>query len=396
MLTRNRLLSLCLAACCLIQTACNSGRRLIESGDYDAAVNLYVQKLKGKARKKNDHVRGLESAFARANQRDISLAQRLANEANPDDWERINELYRQIGRRQNLVRPLLPLRSKDGYVARIELRDVSQMERESRENAAEHLYNTALRLLDQAERGDKQAARTAFANLEDIERRYFRTYKEKDQLKLRARDLGSSYVIFEVRNQSGMILPQRLLDRLTLNKTELDSEWKAFYMQEMPGWNYDYRAVFRIRQADISPERISERSYVDEKEIEDGWEYALDERGNVRKDTLGNDIKIPRKVRISAEVMEVIQTKAARFSGVLEVYDRRNQLLESRDLQNEVLFENFAATFRGDKRALSKESRQRIGNRPVPFPSQDDMMIQAIERLKPRLRDELRRSRAIF
>ena len=396
MLTRNRLLSLCLAACCLIQTACNSGRRLIESGDYDAAVNLYVQKLKGKARKKNDHVRGLESAFARANQRDISLAQRLANEANPDDWERINELYRQIGRRQNLVRPLLPLRSKDGYVARIELRDVSQMERESRENAAEHLYNTALRLLDQAERGDKQAARTAFANLEDIERRYFRTYKEKDQLKLRARDLGSSYVIFEVRNQSGMILPQRLLDRLTLNKTELDSEWKAFYMQEMPGWNYDYRAVFRIRQAEISPERISERSYVDEKEIEDGWEYALDERGNVRKDTLGNDIKIPRKVRISAEVMEVIQTKAARFSGVLEVYDRRNQLLESRDLQNEVLFENFAATFRGDKRALSKESRQRIGNRPVPFPSQDDMMIQAIERLKPRLRDELRRSRAIF
>lgn len=396
MCVRYRLFLLSLAAACLFQTACNTGRRLTESGAYDAAVNLYVQKLKGKSRKKTAHVQGLETAFARANQRDIQMAKSLVNEEDPDNWERINELYRQIGRRQNLVRPLLPLRSKDGYTARIELRDVSQLERESRENAAENLYAKALQLLDRADRGDKQAARDALTHLETIERKYFRAYKDKDQLKLRARDLGSSYIIFEVRNQSGMILPRHLLDRLTLNKTELDSEWKAFYMQESPGWTYDYRAVFRVRQADISPERVSERRYVDEREIEDGWDYVLDDRGNVKKDSMGNDIKTPRKVRISAEVMEVIQTKAARFSGVLEIYDRRNQLLESRDLQNEVLFENFAATFRGDERALSKESRRKIGNRPVPFPSQDDMMIQAIERLKPRLRDELRRSRAIF
>ncbi|MFN4081706.1 MAG: hypothetical protein ACK4NS_12465, partial [Saprospiraceae bacterium] len=216
MCVRYRLFLLSLAAACLFQTACNTGRRLTESGAYDAAVNLYVQKLKGKSRKKTAHVQGLETAFARANQCDIQMAKSLVNEEDPDNWERINELYRQIGRRQNLVRPLLPLRSKDGYTARIELRDVSQLERESRENAAENLYAKALQLLDRADRGDKQAARDALTHLETIERKYFRAYKDKDQLKLRARDLGSSYIIFEVRNQSGMILPRHLLDRLTL------------------------------------------------------------------------------------------------------------------------------------------------------------------------------------
>ncbi len=50
----------------------------------------------------------------------------------------------------------------------------------------------------------------------------------------------------------------------------------------------------------------------------------------------------------------------------------------------------------GDQRALSKDSRARIGNRPLPFPPDSDMLMQAADRLKPNIRDELRRSRAIL
>ena len=81
----------------------------------------------------------------------------------------------------------------------------------------------------------------------------------------------------------------------------------------------------------------------------------------------------------------------------MEIFDlSRNVALESQDLATEVLFEHFAATFKGDERALSQDSRSRIGNRPVPFPLDEDMLVQAAERLKPSLKEELRCSRAIL
>ena len=177
----------------------------------------------------------------------------------------------------------------------------------------------------------------------------------------------------------------------------MDSEWKAFYFEPQAGIQYDYKAVFRITRIDASPERVHERRYIDEKEIQDGWDYVLDKRGNVMKDTLGNDIKVPRLVRIRAQIVEVQQTKAVRLAGYVEIRDEaRNTLLDTRDLSTEVLFENYASTFMGDQRALTDDSRRRIGNRPLPFPPTEDMLVQAAERLKPNLREELRRSKAIL
>jgi hypothetical protein len=117
----------------------------------------------------------------------------------------------------------------------------------------------------------------------------------------------------------------------------------------------------------------------------------------VLKDSLGNDIKVPRKVIVRADVLEVFQTKAARLSGLVEIYDAiRGTRLDSKPLSTEILFENYASTFKGDRRALSEESKRRIGNAPMPFPRNEDMLVQAAERLKPNLKEELRRSRVIL
>ncbi|MCS7035910.1 MAG: hypothetical protein NZM41_04525, partial [Saprospiraceae bacterium] len=97
-----------------------------------------------------------------------------------------------------------------------------------------------------------------------------------------------------------------------------------------------------------------------------------------------------------ADVVEVLQTKAVRLGGLLDIRDDRGIRLFSRPMTAEVLFENYASTFRGDRRALSKESRARIGNTPMPFPADADMLLQAAERLKPQIRDELRSNRNIW
>lgn len=381
-----------------VLTACHTAQKFAESGDYDSAIDLCVRKLQGKSKKKTEYVQGLEVAYQKAQARDLAAIEHLIAENRPENWERVNAIHRDIRNRQNKVIPLMPLQSKDGYAARFELVDIARLESESRQKAADHLYNLAKELIAKGEQGDKLAARDAYYALCDLESRYYRDFKDKNDLMATARDLGTSYILFEMKNQSNTVLPRMFAERLmNIGKQDLDSEWKAYFFEEKPGVQYDYKATFKVRNIDISPERVNERSYIDEKEIEDGFEYVLDAKGNVLKDTLGNDVKRPRYVRIRANVVEVYQTKAARLTGYVEIYDlARKVMMDTRDMGTEVLFENYASTFVGDERALSRDTRARIGNRPQPFPADEDMLVQAAERIKPNLREELRRNRAIL
>ena len=387
-----------LALSILLLASCQSSRRMIESGDYDAAIDYCIRKIKGKSKKKTEYVRGLELAFRKAQDRDLRAADHLIAEDRPENWEKVHSIHRDIRRRQSKISPLLPLRSKDGYQAKFTFVNIETLERESREKAANYLYDCAEDLLRQARRGDRQAARDAYAKLQDLEQRYFKNYRNSREMNNEALDLGTTHILFEVGNQSDQVLPRGFADRiLSFSTSDLNSRWKQFHLQPESGVVYDYRVKFNVRRVDVSPERVSERSYIDEKEIEDGWEYVLDERGNVKKDTAGNDIKTPRRVLIRANILEVYQFKSVRLGGVMEVFpDDRNTRLDAQDFNTEVLFENYASTFQGDRRALSEASRQRIGNRPLPFPPTEDMLIQAAERLKPNLREALKNSRVVF
>lgn len=382
----------------LLVSACHTAQKFVESGDYDGAISYCVQKLRGKKNKKTDLVKGLELAFIKAQARDLNTANQLAANDRPENWERINSIHRQINSRQNKIAPLLPLVSKDGYRAKFEFVNIGKLEAESREKAAEYLYSQAEELLNRADRGDRQAARDAYELLKDLETRYYKQYKNKDQLLQDALALGTTHVLFEIQNQSNKILPRDFNERiLAISSNDLDRKWQVFHFKSNPKLPVDYRVVFNIRQVDISPERINERTYVEEKEIQDGWDYVLDARGNVKKDTAGNDIKVARMVYIRAQVLEAFQTKAARLTGTLEIMDAvQNSRVDMREIGTEVLFEHYASTFQGDRRALSADTKRRIGNSPMPFPRDEDMLIQAADRLKPEIREELRRSRAIL
>lgn len=379
-------------------SSCHTAQKYVESGDYDGAIDLSIRKLKGKPKKKLEYVQGLELAFRKAQARDLATIEHLKAEGRPELWERIHSLHLDIRSRQNKVAPLTPLRAKNGYKAQFQFVEIAAMERQSREKAAEYLYDQSVTLLGRAEKGDKMAARKAYDLLIDLQKRYFPSYRDKDALLSKARDLGTSYIVFEVKNQSGKLLPRGFAERLmTMDKKGLDSQWREYSFEEKPGLHYDYKAEFKVRNIDISPERVQERTYTDEKRIQDGWDYVLDKRGNVMKDSLGNDIKTARMVNIRAEVLEIYQTKAARIAGFIEFRGlRNNDLLETCELATEVVFENYASTFRGDERALSQDSKNRIGNRPLPFPQDEDMLVQAAERLKPELKEELRHSRSIL
>ena len=241
------------------------------------------------------------------------------------------------------------------------------------------------------------AAREAYTQLDKI-KRYYTSYRDRNQLMNLAQELGTSYILFQMTNNAPVVLPLGLEKEITrMSVNDLNSKWKEYHTRQQSETEYDYKIVMKITDIQVSPGVVKERQYVDDREIEDGFDYVLDENGNVKKDTAGNDIKVPRMVVIRAEVLETYQNKAANVSGQLEYIDlKQNQIIKTDRIAVEAIFENYAATFRGDDRALSKESRQRIGNRPLPFPENEDLLFTAAEQLKPVIKEKISRARMII
>lgn len=378
-------------------TSCKVAQKMVERGDYDGAISLLTKKLIGKKKKKAQYVEALEYAFAGATERDMSRIKALQREGRGENLERIYDVQKLIQRRQNRINPLLPLYDENGYKADFKFVRVDEMMGDTRKKAAEFSYAKAQNLLKDARRGDKIAARKAYDELDKI-KEYYGSYRDRDRLMADARELGKVNILFRMKNQSATLIPRGFESEiLRMSVGEMNSLWKEYHTRERNGIDYDYEIAMRLTHIDVSPETFKEREYIDRKEIEDGFEYVLDQNGNVAKDTLGNDIKVPRKVTIEAIVLETCQVKEARVSGRLEYIDRRtNSLLKSERVTAEAIFNNFASTFRGDSRALSDETRRYLGNRPISFPTDEDLLLDAAEHLKPVIKQKIVNNRGLI
>lgn len=380
----------------LVISACSNPTKLLERGDYQGAISASVKKLSGKKKKKVKHVKALEDAFARATHVDMREIKVLEKENRDENWVEINRIHRRIRMRQELIEPLLPLYASDGYKAEFKFVKVEDLEIESKKKAADFYYAEGKRNLVEAERGDKAAARKAYENFEDIQR-YYKSYKDEEKLMRRAKELGTTYVLFKMENDSRTILPkdfEREIKRISVK--DINSDWRTFHLNPEGNFNYDFTVVMRLTAIEVSPDVVKEREYIDDKTIEEGWEYVLDEKGNVRKDSAGNDIKIPKKVLIKARVFESYQRKEAHIGGRLEYFDNlEKEVVHTEPLSVDALFENYAARFDGDKRALTEESKKKIGNQPRPFPTSEALVLQAAELLKPIVKDKISRSRVL-
>lgn len=377
--------------------ACTSTQELVERGDYDGAIVHALRKLHGKKKKKIKYVEGIETAFQKVTQRDMQALEQLKADRRADKWVRINAVHQKIADRQRRVEPFLPLVADNGYQANFNFVRVAALERESRRKAADFYYESAKDLLAKAKRGDKLAAREAFAQLENIEQ-YYQNYRDTRSLEQEALHLGVVHILVKMRNDAPVVLPRQFeREALRISVGELNSRWKEYHLNDTRRNDFDYNVVMRLTSIAVSPESVKEREYMDSKEVEDGFDYVLDDNGNVMKDTLGNDIKVPRFKTIKAYVFETYQSKAATVAGKLEFYDNRyNRLLRTENLATEVVFDNYASTFRGDRRALSRDSKRYLGNQPVPFPSSEVLLMDAAERLKPLVKDKIYRNRSLI
>ena len=158
----------------LLTAACNNPRKILETGDYEAAIDRSIEKLRGDRKKDPETVQTLELAFEKATAEDMRRINGLKTANRGENWADVVRLYRKIERRQNRLNPLLPLVDKDGYQAKFRFVDTTKPLNEARDRAADFYYDQGATLLTEARTAsDPVKAREAWDALERI-----RDYRE--------------------------------------------------------------------------------------------------------------------------------------------------------------------------------------------------------------------------
>ena len=235
--------------------------------------------------------------------------------------------------------------------------------------------------LDLSKNGNRRLAREAHEDFKGI-KKYDDNYRDVVQLSEQAYILGINHIYVKVENDSRVALPsafERELESIFVR--DMNSKWTKYHTFQDDKLRYEYTIVARMTDIDVSPEGERRDHYIEEKQIEDGFDYVLDGKGNVKKDSLDNDLKTKRWIK--ADVFTIHQKKDARVFGYLEYYDNRTkEKVLSRPLTSNVHFENFMTNFEGDRRALTEETCRRLGGRRMPFPQDGDMLLTAAENMK--------------
>jgi len=375
--------------------SCTSIEKLVETGQYDKAIYYATNKLSGAKVNKVEYVKGLETAFKKATEKDMTYIDKLKNEGNPESWETILSVYNIISDRQEQIRPLLPLTDENGKKANFLFVNTNDLEKEAKEQTINFLYTSAKDLLDEARNSkDRIPARKAYDALLRL-KNYSARFLDVPQLEREARELGTTKILINVQNYSQSVLPVGLEDEiLRLGFRDLDRDWQKFDAYPEKNRVYDLGITLILSNIQVSPGSVNEKSFIEKKEVPDGFQYALDEKGNVKKDTAGYDIKLPKTKWIEAQILEVFQSKSAGLSGRLEVMDLYTKgIKESRDINAVAIFENRAASFKGDEKALTEDTKKRLGNRPSVFPTDAALLLEAARKIRPLVISELRKIR---
>ncbi|MFW5877812.1 MAG: hypothetical protein ACOCUP_01740, partial [bacterium] len=264
----------------------------------------------------------------------------------------------------------------------------------AKRKAAEHYYEHGQQLL---ENGDKESVRAAYHELILAQRYSGDGFPNLNELIMEARLRGISRVIVEVDHTDRiMVAPEFRDELLTFNTEGLNSEWVEYHFRHINNEiDYDYAVVVNLLDILVSPEEVKTSDQIYKKDVENGFDYALDARGNVMKDTAGNDIKIPRYKTLTCTLIETYQKKSVTLRGQVEIMELQpmRKLLVKEPVGAENVFEHTSGRAVGDEGALDGPARQKLENEYIPFPPDAVMIYNTAETLKPAIRDALYRNR---
>lgn len=373
-------------------TACTSIQKELRNGDYDSAFEKALKRVKNNPGK-DKYAVWLEAAVDKAYTRDMKQVNYWKQEGEPSHLVDIYYLLSDIHNRHEAVQPVTPLHVNGNRDA--VFKDVSNDELiAAKTKAADYLYTHATKKLEGNNRFD---ARDAYDELLLV-KEFFPGFRDVDAQIQNAYNKGVSHVILKVLNVSDAIMPVGLEKNLTtLDMIGLNSQWVHF--ENMPDENttYNYRVLVQLRKIDAMPEQVTKNRYTETRKVEDGWEYILDAKGNVKKDSLGNDMKTKKYKIISCDVIETLQQKSGLIQATVDFYTAQNELMYSVPISSDSHWQFVSDVAVGDLNALTDASRAKLSHTvPAPFPPDQEMVLLAGDQLKPYVKSAIESNRSLL
>jgi hypothetical protein len=378
----------------LFITSCSSPEKLLVKGNYDALIEKSVKNLIKKPNSEED-ADNLDKAYKLANDRDLERIKYLKMEGNPNTWDEMLSLYGSLKNRQASVRRVLPLHV-GGRTIQYEYVDYDAEMVAAKHKAAEYYYNHGKKLMDGK---TKESYRQAYGELRRAQDYSGDSYPDLNQLISQTHDMGMSRVLVSSVNKTILNLPADFMDGLVaVNANELNSQWVEYYTRKMDKEpQYDYYIDIILQNIEVSPNVVQDKDAIQKKTVDNGFDYALDSKGNVMKDTAGNDIKIKKYKEIQCTLIETHQTKDCNIKGEIEFSSANPQaLMKKQPIGASTHFEHASARAIGDVNALTPESKQLIEMKPVPFPDDIRMVVDCTEALKKAINEAIQYNRAIL
>lgn len=371
----------------VLLTSCGSAKKAqvsLNAGDYENTINLSLEKLRNNKTKKGNqtYIYMLEEAFAKATSRDLENINFYKKDGNPANYEKIFETYLALDNRQKLIKPLLPLYiSEAGRNAKFDFKNYDSDIISSKNILSDYLYDNVEKLVQNAK--TKYDYRRAYDDLFYLNR-INPGYKDVENQLYDIHMKGVDFVRVYIINESDKVIPKKLEDdMLNIDTYDINDLWTIYHNNPQDNIQYDYQMDIVFKKIEISPERVTERQVIKEKNIKDGWKYLYDNDGNPVKDSLGNNIKVDKFRNVTCELYEFTQNKSVQVSGHVYFKDlETKQLIETYPLSSSFIFEHVYATYNGDKRALDDDLIRLLNLHAVPFPSNEQMIFDAGEDLK--------------
>ncbi len=377
----------------ILLAGCGSSKKQLEKGNYDVAIDRAVKQLR-KDPSDAKQIAILDRSYKIVNEQDNERIRFLKIENKPANWDEIYQVNKRLSDRQALVRSVMPL-NLNGKSIEYQYVDYMPEMVAAKQKSADFYYAHGNELMKNKLKDSYRQAYYEFVRAKE----YVGDYEGIDNKIQESKYLGMSRVLITLQNKSMLQFPQDFEeDLLAVDLPRLNSEWVEYSTRDLDAsTQYDYYININIRNIAVSPDQTMQRDTVVRKEVEDGYAYQLDKKGNVMKDSLGNDIKTKKYKSLQCALIETIQSKACRIDGDIEVVQANpNKVLKKEPLGAQSNFENISARALGDVQALSQAQVEKTKAKQVPFPDDMEMVLRCSESLKMAINGAVQTNRRLI
>lgn len=371
-----------LFACSGTQKTANA----ISSGNYNAAFNNAIEKLNKDKNKFAKQVPLLKDAYDKAYARDIAKINQLKKNKTEQNLKSIYKTYMKMDARQGEVILLEPLRY-DGKEYNFDANDYDNDIKNAKNAYSDILYRKAEPMLY----GNKENARKAYELLDEIQVLNPDYRSDLNNLILATQKRGMDYVLVQVKNKVGHILNDstslaELKHFGSISTGNFTNKWVKIHDKRDYNVQYGYQLNIELDKYVMIPEKTNSQKVNQEKQIQTGWNYTYDEKGNVKKDADGNDIKTPKMENVKAVVTLFQQIKSSKLDGKVTLKKlTTNQVINATPIESEAKLENVYGTYIGNPKAIDQKYVKALQTKKATFPKDAAFNKFAIQQFKAKV-----------